>query len=103
MATRLTDKYLQGFVGAHEFEGVANEVKAAHKALHEGTGLGNDFIGWLNLPTDYDKEEFARIKAAAEKSGITPEMSYSEICDAMKAAMVEITIPGLTGGDEGLK
>ena len=67
MATRLTDKYLQGFVGAHEFEGVANEVKAAHKALHEGTGLGNDFIGWLNLPTDYDKEEFARIKAAAEK------------------------------------
>ena len=43
------------------------------------------------------------IKAAAEKSGIKPDMSYSEICDAMKAAMVEITIPGLTGGDEGLK
>ena len=67
MATKLTDKYLQGFVAEHEYAGVAQEVKAAHKALHEGTGLGNDFIGWLNLPTDYDKEEFARIKAAAEK------------------------------------
>ena len=67
MATKLTDKYLQGFVAEHEYAGVAQEVKAAHKALHDGTGLGNDFIGWLNLPTDYDKEEFARIKAAAEK------------------------------------
>ena len=67
MATKLTDKYLKGFVNEHEYEGVAAEVKAAHKVLHDGTGLGNDFLGWLNLPTDYDKEEFARIKAAAEK------------------------------------
>ncbi|MBQ9696237.1 MAG: glucose-6-phosphate isomerase, partial [Oscillospiraceae bacterium] len=35
--------------------------------LHEKTGLGNDFLGWLTLPTDYDKEEFARIQAAAER------------------------------------
>ena len=67
MATKLIDKYLQGFIGEHEYPGVVDEVKAAHKALHDGTCLGNDFIGWLNLPTDYDKEEFARIKAAAEK------------------------------------
>ena len=67
MATRLTDKYLQGFISEHEYQGVAEEVKAAHKALHDGTCLGNDFIGWLNLPVDYDKEEFARIKKAAEK------------------------------------
>ena len=67
MATKLTDKYLRGFINEHEYEGVAAEVKAAHKTLHEGSGLGNDFLGWLNLPTDYDKEEFARIKAAAEK------------------------------------
>ena len=65
MATKLTDKYLKGFVNEHEYEGVAAEVKAAHKVLHDGTGLGNDFLGWLNLPTDYDKEEFARIKKAA--------------------------------------
>ena len=67
MATKLTDKYLNGFISDHEYEGIAGEVKAAHKALHDGTCLGNDFIGWLNLPTDYDKEEFARIKAAAAK------------------------------------
>ena len=63
MATKLNDKYLKGFIADHELEGVACEVKAAHEALKNGTGLGNDFIGWLNLPTDYDKEEFARIKA----------------------------------------
>ena len=67
MATKLTDKYLRGFISEHEYDGVAAEVKAAHRVLHEGSGLGNDFLGWLNLPTDYDKEEFARIKAAAEK------------------------------------
>ncbi len=67
MATKLTDKYLQGFIGEQEYQGVAEQVKAAHAALHNGTGLGNDFIGWLDLPTNYDKEEFARIKAAAEK------------------------------------
>ncbi len=67
MATKLTDKYLQGFIGEQEYQGVAEQVKAAHAALHYGTGLGNDFIGWLDLPTKYDKEEFARIKAAAEK------------------------------------
>ncbi|MFR1501695.1 MAG: glucose-6-phosphate isomerase, partial [Ruminococcus sp.] len=37
------------------------------KVLHDKTGLGNDFLGWLTLPTDYDKEEFARIQAAAKK------------------------------------
>ena len=67
MATRLTDKYLNGFIGEQELDGVAAEVKTAHAMLHNGTGQGNDFIGWLNLPTDYDKDEFARIKAAAEK------------------------------------
>ena len=67
MATKLNDKYLKDFIAEHEYEGVAAEVKAAHKLLHDGTGMGNDFIGWLNLPTDYDKDEFARIKAAAEK------------------------------------
>jgi glucose-6-phosphate isomerase len=43
------------------------QVTAADKALREGTGPGNDFTGWIDLPKDYDKEEFARIKKAAEK------------------------------------
>ena len=42
-------------------------VNEAHKMLHEKTGAGNDFLGWLNLPQDYDKDEFIRIKKAAEK------------------------------------
>ena len=67
MPTTLSDKHLQGFLGADEYVGIASAVKAAHEALHAGTGLGNDFIGWLTLPTDYDKDEFARIKAAAKK------------------------------------
>ncbi len=67
MSTTLSVKHLQGFVRDDEFIGIAPAVKAAHEALHTGTGLGNDYIGWLNLPTDYDKDEFARIKAAANK------------------------------------
>ena len=67
MATKLVDKYLKGFVEEHEYKGIAEQVKTAHNLLHSGTGMGNDFLGWLTLPTDYDKEEFDRIKKAAEK------------------------------------
>ena len=67
MSTKLIDKYLTGFVGEDEYKGIEAQVKNAHKSLHDGTGLGNDFIGWVDLPTNYEKEEFARIKKAAEK------------------------------------
>lgn len=36
--------------------------KTIHKTIHEGTGAGSDFLGWVNLPEDYDKEEFSRIQ-----------------------------------------
>ena len=42
-------------------------VDVAHKMLHEKSGLGSDFLGWVDLPTNYDKDEFARIKTAAKK------------------------------------
>ncbi len=42
-------------------------IALAHETLHQKNGLGNDFLGWLTLPTDYDKEEFARIQAAAAR------------------------------------
>ncbi len=42
-------------------------VKCAHNTLTNGTGAGNDFLGWLDLPVNYDKDEFERIKNAAEK------------------------------------
>ena len=67
MSIHVDLQHLEGFVADHEFCGIANQVKAAHEALHSGTGLGNDFIGWVDLPTNYDHEEFARIKQAAKK------------------------------------
>ncbi len=48
------EKYVQG-------------LQQAHTWLQEATGRGNDFVGWVNLPRDYDKEEYARIQAAAKK------------------------------------
>ena len=55
------------FVGQHEIDYMADYVAAAHEMLHAKTGAGNDFLGWVDLPEAYDKEEFARIKKAAEK------------------------------------
>ncbi|MBR6786115.1 MAG: glucose-6-phosphate isomerase, partial [Clostridia bacterium] len=43
------------------------EVEKAHDMLHNGTGAGSDFLGWIDLPVTYDKEEFAQIKECAEK------------------------------------
>lgn len=55
------------FFGSHELDYLQVQVDAVDKALREGTGAGNDFIGWVDLPVNYDKEEFDRIKAAAKK------------------------------------
>ncbi len=55
------------FINQTEFDGMRDFVGAAHNMLHNKTGAGNDFLGWVDLPVNYDKEEFARIKKAAEK------------------------------------
>jgi glucose-6-phosphate isomerase len=55
------------FVGQHELDQMESSVHAAHKLLHEGTGAGSDFLGWVDLPSNFDQEEYARIKAAAER------------------------------------
>ena len=67
MSIRLNEKHLGKFVAPQEMQAMAPMVAAAVKELEEGSGLGNDYLGWLHLPTNYDKAEFARIKAAAEK------------------------------------
>ncbi|MBE7043375.1 MAG: glucose-6-phosphate isomerase [Ruminococcaceae bacterium] len=54
-------------LSAHEIDCLKDQVALANKTLMEGTGAGNDFLGWVNLPFDYDKEEFNRILAASEK------------------------------------
>ncbi|AWI07024.1 glucose-6-phosphate isomerase [Clostridium drakei] len=58
-----TMPYLQ----EHEIQSLQAFVNSAHKMLHEGTGAGSDFLGWVDLPVNYDKEEFERIKKAAKK------------------------------------
>ncbi len=55
------------FFGQHELDQVRDLVKNVHHTIHEGSGAGSDFLGWVDLPENYDKEEFSRIKKAAEK------------------------------------
>lgn len=55
------------FMNQSEVDNFSEFVKAAHSMLHDKKGPGSDFLGWVNLPTDYDKEEFSRIKKAAER------------------------------------
>ncbi|WP_064092800.1 glucose-6-phosphate isomerase [Rossellomorea aquimaris] len=55
------------FFGEHELTYLSDAVKVAHHSLHEQTGAGNDFLGWIDLPVNYDKEEFSRIQNSAEK------------------------------------
>ena len=55
------------FIHEEEIAGIKAGVQAARETLVGKTGAGNDFLGWIDLPVDYDKEEFGRIKKAAEK------------------------------------
>ena len=67
MSTTLETRYLDGFVRDHEGSAIQPHVTAAHELLTSGKGPGNDFLGWMDLPVNYDKEEFARIEAAAAR------------------------------------
>ncbi|MBP1903432.1 glucose-6-phosphate isomerase [Paenibacillus turicensis] len=67
MSKKVTFDYSKAlqFVGQHEVDYLAEYIKVAHEQLHKGTGAGSDYLGWIDLPSNYDKEEFARIKKAA--------------------------------------
>lgn len=67
MAIKLDCGYLKDTIRDHEYGMMQPLVRCAHDLLESRQGPGNDFLGWVTLPTDYDKEEFARIKAAAER------------------------------------
>ena len=55
------------YLAMSEIDYMEDMVKTAHDKLHNKTGAGNDFLGWIDLPVNYDKDEFERIKKAAEK------------------------------------
>ena len=65
MSVALNTKHLSSFISEEEYAAIYPQVEAAHKQLEAKNGPGSDFLGWMTLPRDYDKEEFARIKAAA--------------------------------------
>ncbi len=69
MSIKLNCRYLERFLSEEDYRGIAGEVTAAHSQLYENkaAAAGNAYHGWLTLPEDYDKEEFARIKKAAQK------------------------------------
>ncbi len=60
-------KYTKNEIVEHEIDALRPFAKTAMEILEEGKGQGNDFLGWIDLPKDYDKEEFERIKKASEK------------------------------------
>ena len=67
MSIKLVDKFLEGFVSDAELKAIEKEASSAYALLKSGKGEGSDFLGWVDLPVNYDKDEFARIKIAAEK------------------------------------
>ncbi|NLB19550.1 MAG: glucose-6-phosphate isomerase [Clostridium sp.] len=66
MMLKVDLKNLKGFVRDHEIDYLDPMVKTAHKMIHDKTGPGNDFLGWLNLPENYDKAEVDQVKKSAE-------------------------------------
>ena len=67
MTLGLNDKYIKQFVTDETMASLQTEIADAHAKLLAGNGEGSDFLGWVTLPDDYDKEEFVRIKKAAKK------------------------------------
>lgn len=63
---KFISNHAEGVVSAADIKALEPKAVEAMNTLHSKTGEGNDFLGWLTLPTDYDKEEFERIKNAAE-------------------------------------
>jgi len=63
----LDDSGIGGFIKTEELVEWQERVSEVHVKIHEKTGEGSEFLGWLDLPVDYDKQEFEKIKKTAEK------------------------------------
>ena len=67
MSLKIYDDFLKAFVSAEEIQNLTSQAQGALKTVKDKSGAGSDFLGWYSLPSDYDKDEFSRIKIAAEK------------------------------------
>ncbi len=83
MAFEFSDKYLKSTITKEDLDGIAGEVDAAVKTLEGRNGAGSDFLGWVDLPVNYDREEVARVVAAAEKIKIKTERLKNENCTCL--------------------
>ncbi|MBQ8208204.1 MAG: glucose-6-phosphate isomerase [Clostridia bacterium] len=67
MSVKLIKKYIEKFVSKEELSAIQPEITKAAELLDSRSGAGSDFLGWVDLPENYDRAEFAAIKVAAEK------------------------------------
>lgn len=67
MTLKLNDKYIRQFISDDEYTNIQPMVTAAQKLIADKSGAGNDFLGWVDLPENYDRAEFAAIKESAKK------------------------------------
>ena len=75
MSIKLIDKFLKGFVADHEIEYLSPAANNAYETLMKKNGPGNAFLGWVDLPKNYDRDEVAQIKKAAAK--------ICDLCDVL--------------------
>lgn len=66
MSVKFISNHCEDIVTEQDIQNLAPKAVGAMETLHNKNGEGNDFLGWVTLPSDYDKEEFARIKKASE-------------------------------------
>ena len=67
MGISISTEYVEDFISKIQLASLKKKVESCHEMLHNKTGEGADFTGWVDLPVNYDKEEFERIKVAADK------------------------------------
>lgn len=67
MSVRVETKYIDKIVTPEMLAGIQPQITAAADTLRKGTGAGSGFRGWIDLPANYDRAEFSRIKAAADR------------------------------------
>ena len=79
MTLKISNSFIKDFVSADEVEALAHEASYALSLVKNKNGCGSDFLGWYDLPQNYDREEFERIKLAAKKYRKTPIFSWLSV------------------------
>ena len=93
MSVKYNGKHLAKFIRPEEYDTIFPQVELAHQQLESRSGAGNDFLGWLDLPVNYDKEEFARIKEAAKKIREDSALTWAHALLSKQSRVCITTIP----------